>query len=338
MLNELQIRELLKVKDGRLFHREGQELEFKEQFNFGGLADYFRDFAAFANNRGGLIIFGVQDTPRLPVGLTDSALEQFNKIDAGQISGYLLEIFSTDIKWEQFAFEIDGKHFGIFHIKEAISKPVIARKTEGRDQQIRNGEIYYRYAGRTQNIQYAELSNIIEKRIELNNSYWLDLMSKIAKAGPQNAGILDMERALIEKDDTKILVLDEGLANKIKFIKEGEFDEKRGATTLKLVGDVVPIEKVEVIKKEKENLLKEYPLSAKELATEVKKVLPKAGEKHIWQVIKENDLKNNLDYATPNFRNKKQADEFVNTGKISSSIPIIYKVAAVNFVVNVLKS
>jgi len=61
MIDETKLQELLRVKDGRLFHSEGQELEFKEQFNLAGLADYFRDFAAFANNRGGLLVFGVQD-------------------------------------------------------------------------------------------------------------------------------------------------------------------------------------------------------------------------------------------------------------------------------------
>ncbi|MFM9835503.1 MAG: hypothetical protein ACKVOA_05315 [Methylophilaceae bacterium] len=52
MIDEISLTELLKVKDGYLFHREGQELEFKEQFNFNGLSDYVRDFADFANNRG----------------------------------------------------------------------------------------------------------------------------------------------------------------------------------------------------------------------------------------------------------------------------------------------
>ena len=47
-----QVKEFLREKDGRLHHRENQELEFKEQFNFSGLAEYLRDFAAFANNRG----------------------------------------------------------------------------------------------------------------------------------------------------------------------------------------------------------------------------------------------------------------------------------------------
>ena len=54
MIERSEIEEILRVTDpGYLFHREGQELEFKEQFNFSSLADYFRDFAAFSNNKGG---------------------------------------------------------------------------------------------------------------------------------------------------------------------------------------------------------------------------------------------------------------------------------------------
>jgi len=176
MIDEASVAELLRVRDGRLFHREGQELEFKEQFNLAGLADYFRDFAAFANNRGGLLIFGVKDAPRVPNGLSVVSLEQFNKIDPEKITGFLLEIFSADIRWEQASFCIDGKNFGVFKIHEATTKPIIARKNEGRDLQIKNGEIYYRYGGRTQIIQYAELQNIIEHRVEQNNRQWLDLI------------------------------------------------------------------------------------------------------------------------------------------------------------------
>jgi hypothetical protein len=91
--------------------------------------------------------------------------------------------------------------------------------------------------------------------------------------------------ALIEKDDTKILVLDEVLARKIKFIKEGEFVEKKGATTLKLVGDVVPIDQVEVIRKVRENLTRQYPLSAMELVSEVTKARPSSLQHQVWQVI-----------------------------------------------------
>ena len=309
MIDEAHIREMLRVVGGRLYHREGQELEFKEQFNLAGLADYFRDFAAFSNNRGGYLIFGVKDSPRVPIGLTPSALDQFNKIDPEKITGFLLELFSADIRWEQVVVECDSKSFGVFRIFEADTKPVIAKKDEGKDQIIKNGEIYYRYGGRTQKIQYAELQSIIERRVQQNNKQWLDLMSKIGKAGPQNAAILDTERALIEKDDTKILVLDEDLANKLKFIKEG-FVRQKGETTLKLVGDVVPVDKIEVIRKVKENLTKHYPLSAMELYEEVKSALPSAGQNEIWQAIKDNGIKHNPDYSAYNFRNKKQEDYY----------------------------
>ena len=43
MIDESYVKELLRIQDDHLYHREGQELELKEQFNLAGLADYFRD-------------------------------------------------------------------------------------------------------------------------------------------------------------------------------------------------------------------------------------------------------------------------------------------------------
>ena len=338
MIEEEHLRDILKVKDGFLFRREGQELEFKEQFNLQGLADYFKDFAGFANNRGGLLVFGVKDSPRIPQGLSDASFDQFNKIDPERITGFLLDIFSAEIAWEQAAFVIDEKRFGVFQIFESRLKPVIAKRDEGKAQNIKNGEIYYRYGGRTQKIQYAELQNIIEHRVQQNNRQWLDLIEKIGRAGPENAAILDTERALIEKDSAKVLVLDEQLATKIKFIKEGEFVEKKGATALKLVGDVVPIDTVDIVKRVKENLTKQYPLSAMELAAEVKKGRPGTNRNEIWRVLSDTDLKNNPDYSAYNFRNKSQEDEFNATGLLPAATPSIYNQRAVDFVVSVLKA
>lgn len=337
MIDKEVIEELVKLKGTTLFHREGQELEFKEQFNLAGLADYFRDFAAFSNNRGGYLVFGIKDAPRTRTGLSAASIEQFEKIDPEKITGYLLEIFSADIRWEQTLLDIGGASIGVFRIYEADLKPVIAKKDEGKDQTIKNGEIYYRYGGRTQKIQAAELENIINKRVEQNNSQWLDLMSKIGKAGPQNAAILDTEQALIEKGSSQVLVLDEVLANKLKFVKEGKFVEKDGAATLKLVGDVVPIGRVEVVKHVKEHLTKAYPLSAMELVQEVKKLHPEVKHNEIWAVIADNDIKNNPDYSAYNFRNKKQEDDYRKTGTVPSVTPSIYNEKAATFIVKVLK-
>ena len=163
-------------------------------------------------------------------------------------------------------------------------------------------------------------------------------MSKIGKAGPQNAAILDTERSIIEKDNSKILVMDNKLSEKIKFIKEGQFVEKEGAPTLKLIGDVVPIDRVEVIKKVKENLIKEYPLSATELATAIIDIDSNISQNKIWEVIKDNGIKNNVDYSAYNFRNKKKEDEYMQTGKISKSTPSIYNNKAIDFIIKIIKN
>jgi hypothetical protein len=291
-LNENFIKELLRLKDdGNLYNRESQYLEFKESFNFSGLADYYRDFAAFSNNKGGHIIFGVKDRPRRElIGLSDKAFDQFDRLDPETVTGHILEIFSSNIMWEHETYRIGGLRFGVFYIHESGQKPVICKKDEGRVLVLKNGEVYFRYGGRTQKIQSAELENIINKRIEQTNKHWLDLVEKIGRAGPHNAAILDTEKGLIEKDEAKILVVDEDLVKDMKWIKEGEFSEKKGERTLKLVGSVQPINQVEVIRKVKQNKLKEYPLTATELSKEIKKRNNKIKQYEIYDIIKENNL------------------------------------------------
>lgn len=330
------ISELLRLReDGNLHHRESQTLEFKESFNFAGLAEYFRDFAAFANNKGGWLIFGVKDRPKRElVGLNDKASEQLDKFDPEKISGYLLDLFSGNLSWVHDVVEVSKMKFGVFYVQEANVKPIICKKDEG---ELKNGEIYFRYGGRTQKIQYAELEAIINHRIERQNQEWIDLVSKIGKSGPQNAAILDMDKGAISKNDAQILVVDDKLIDGIKWIKEGSFDEKEGAPTLKLVGEVQPIDTVEVIKKEKTDKLKEYPLSASELAREIKAKID-IPQNEIWRIINENDIKTNSDYSSYNFRNKHQQEQFEQTGIVPKGTPSIYKPSAIDFIIQIYRN
>src|SRR5690606_1865793 len=340
MIDEENIKELLRTKvGGGLHHREGQELEFKESFNLAGLADYFRDFAAFANNKGGYLIFGVKDRPRRElIGLSEKAIKQFDKLDPEIVTGYLLDIFKGDIEWEHDIFKIDELSFGAFYIHQAGVKPVICAKDEGKDQVLKNGEIYYRYGGRTQKIQATELETIINQRIEQTNNQWLDLVQKIGQSGPANAAILDTEKGIIEKKDSQILVVDEELVRGIQWIKEGEFKEKKGAKTLKLVGEVSPIDHVEVIKRVKENRLKEYPLTASELVKEIKKNVPAIKQPEIYSILKDNDVKNNKEYSTYVFRNNGQEEAYEKDGLLPAGIPSIYKPSAVELVERLYKN
>lgn len=337
-LNEEIIVDFLKLKpDGNLYHRESQYLEFKESFNLAGLEDYYRDFAAFTNNRGGYIIFGVKDRPkREPVGLSDNAIKQFDKLDPEFVSGHLLNIFSGNIVWEYDIFKIDKFTFGVFYIHESSNKPVICKKDK--DHILKNGEIYFRYGGRTQKIQYAELENIINYRIQQFNNHWIDLVQKIGKAGPQNAAVLDTERGLIEKNESQILVVDEELVKKMQWIREGEFVEKKGERTLKLVGTVQPINQIEIIKKVKENKLKDYPLSATEMVEEVKRIKPNVKLNNIYDVIRDNKLKDNPVYSSYVFRNHRQELDYEKNNVIPKGTPSIYKQSVVNYIIKVIEN
>lgn len=166
------------------------------------------------------------------------------------------------------------------------------------------------------------------------NSQWIDLVTKIGKSGPQNAAIVDVEKGLIEKNDSQILVVGDDLLDKIKWIKEGSFSEKHGAPTLKLIGKVQPIDKIEVIKKERINRLREYPLSAKELADQIK---AKSGitQNTVWRIIDENKIKENPDYSCYNFRNKRQEEEYEQTGKVANGTPSIYKKTAIDYIIQI---
>ncbi len=158
--------------------RESSTVEFKESFNRAGLVVYAKDFAAFANNASGYIIFGIKNHPRIPVGLQN---EQFDNADNAEITGIINEHFAPAIEWSKYMHTWNGKPFGIIYINECRDKPVIAIKDGGRNQEIKSGEIYYRYAARTEKIRYAELKQIIDEKIQNERREWQSLLERIAK-------------------------------------------------------------------------------------------------------------------------------------------------------------
>lgn len=331
--------ELLSSKpDGSLCHRESKELEFKEQYNHAGLDDYLKSFAAFANNCGGYMIFGVKDNPRRLVGLNLTSKSQFDAIDQERITNCILEVFSSNIDYELRLVRHYNKDFGVIFIRESYNKPVIAKKDNGRDQQIKNGEVYYRYGGRSQKIQHAELESIIRDRIQEQVRNMANLITKIVKIGPTNAAILDTDSGTIQKNDKQVLVIDKDLVHKIKFIREGQFDERVGATTLKLIGDVVPIETVEIVQYQQEKLLEKYPLTYDQLVGKVRAIYDSAKKSQINLIIKDNCLKHNLEYSAFNFRNKLQEDEYERSRLVPSGVPSIYNQKAVDYITQILLS
>ncbi|TDK43346.1 AlbA family DNA-binding domain-containing protein [Algoriphagus formosus] len=221
---------------GLIKQRESYDLEFKETFHFGdSLAEYLRSIVGMANNKGGEIIFGIKDKPREPKGLQNN---KFEDCDPNKINQFLSQYFSHEVLWGMEVHEYYGKEFGRFWVDEAPQKPIVCTKVY--KNILREAAIYYRYRGETKEIAYPELAKILANEREKEKKLWLRHVEKIGQVGPQNIHLIDTFNGEIQTGHGKIL-LDKTIADKLKFIKEGQFSEKDGAPTLKLVGEVTGI-------------------------------------------------------------------------------------------------
>ena len=109
----------------------------------------------------------------------------------------------------------------------------------GNRGEFKEGEIFYRYSGQTRNIIYTDLNQIIQNRIEDDRKSWHSLLNRIVQIKPDNALLFDLKSGIINGKNGTI-VIDESIVDKIKYIKEGKFEEKNGAPTLKLIGEISP--------------------------------------------------------------------------------------------------
>lgn len=221
---------------GLVKQRESFDLEFKESFHFGdSLAEYMRSLVGMANNKGGEIFFGIKDRPRVLKGLTN---EKFETCDPNKINQFLSQYFSHELLWEMEICENRGKQFGRLWVEEAPQKPIVCTKSY--KSILREAAIYYRYRGETKEIKYPELAKILASEREKEKLLWLRHVEKIGQVGPQNIHLIDTYHGEIQTGHGRIL-LDKAIADKLRFIKEGQFSEKDGAPTLKLIGEVTGV-------------------------------------------------------------------------------------------------
>ncbi len=295
---------------GYLKARESSRLEFKENFVFQNIAKYFKTIGAFANTKGGVLLFGVKDQPRIPVGVDR---EKFDAIQQDKISTFLAEYFSPQILWDLNMVEVNGKHFGYIEISECESKPVICKKTK--EKTLKDGEIYYRYRGQSKVIAFPELKAIHDEVRKNERELWMKHIERIGKMGPQNVAFIDLFDGSIQagKQDGKLLIDDNLLSDlkkQVKFLEEGKFVEKDGAPALKVVGEIHSTKEVLVPDLDPN---KDYPYLAKHLAQELG-VRPYDAQILIWKY----DMKGNKRYHI-----------FFETGK--SSIAHKYSAFALKF-------
>lgn len=233
----------------RLISRESGNLEFKESFGWKSLPKYLKTCAAFANTKGGYIVFGVANSPHKLTGLLGTNLQLFENIDSDRITRHFNEHFSPEIAWEIREYELNGKTYGLLYVHESQNKPVIC--TKDAEKELKEGDIYYRYRGRTERIKYPELRSILEQKREGEQRLWMQHLSQIARIGIRDAGIFDLHTGLVAGSNGSFLI-DESLLSQLSFIKEGEFSEVKGKPALKLIGNLEVISDVPTVIGKKE--------------------------------------------------------------------------------------
>ncbi|MDR1764902.1 MAG: ATP-binding protein [Lachnospiraceae bacterium] len=248
---------------GNLKSRESNTIEFKESFNKNSTPKYAKTMAAYANNRGGYIIFGVKDNPREVIGLKSNNFENLNQ---EQFTDAINSLFAPAIDWECGSFSMqvekhitdaDGKtetsvadtKIGWIYAVEAEQKPIIAQKADN-GEKITSGDVYYRYRARSEKIKYAEMSRIIDERAAKEREGLMKLFEVIRKSGTANLGIINYGNGKFSTPYGVDVAFDRKLVTQVlrkaKFIKEGSFNETDGIPVIKVTGNIDLAEEVPV--------------------------------------------------------------------------------------------
>lgn len=278
MTHEGFIRNLIGIaqKGERVKSRERNDLEFKETFGLGSWAKYAKTMAAFANNCGGYIIFGIKDTPREIKGV-NSAFSDFSQ---ERFTESLNSLFSPELIWEQGIVDFDGFSIGFIYTHEEGEKPVIALKSES-SEKISSGDVYYRYRARSEKIKFPEMIRIIEERARKERERILKLMETIRKSDTTNLGIINYNSGRfstplgVDVSVDKKLVIQ--VLRRAKYIKEGSFDENNGRPVLKVTGNIDLAEEVPVPDIEPDI---QYPYLQKDLAEKLQ-----ISKQHLYALI-----------------------------------------------------
>lgn len=259
MSHEETVRKVLsgRTTSGTLKSRESNTVEFKESFNKNSTAKYAKTMAAFSNNRGGYIIFGVKDNPRKIIGLRNN---NFENMSQEQFSEAINSLFAPAMDWECGTLTIDipapdgvesvqPMKIGWIYTQEAEYKPVIAQKPND-GEKINSGDVYYRYRARSEKIKFAEMSRIIEDRTAKEREGLLRLFEVIRESKTANLGIVNYTNGKITTPYGVDVAFDRKLVTQVlrkaKFIKEGSFNETEGIPVIKVTGNIDLAEEVPV--------------------------------------------------------------------------------------------
>jgi hypothetical protein len=211
--------------------KAGFRLQPEERFS-----KALRAIAGLANNKGGYLLFGVTDATFQADGLPDDV---FTRSDISLINRILVGALDPVPHVTKGLIELGGKQVGVLYVEKHDHRPVVAIKNVGQD--VKEGGIYFRYVGETRLIKPGELRQIIAAREQRAVAEFSARMNRVAIG---KEATIDLDSGEVAGTSGKFLI-DKSLLPSIQFVREGEFDEKKGAPALRLIGDVEPVSEVE---------------------------------------------------------------------------------------------
>lgn len=210
---------------------ENHEQECKETFDSRRISPIVRAIAALANNRGGFIFFGIANTGCRVVGLPDG---EFSDVDIATIADRVKTYLTPTPSFTKILIEVGGLNVGVVHVEPHRHRPIIVcRDGEG----LEDGAILFRYPGQSGRVKFGDLLEMLRERDQAAQEMLLTGAARLSQIGADRALIVDTQEATVDAGGTRITI-DRSLADQLEFIREGEFEERSGAPTLRLVGDV----------------------------------------------------------------------------------------------------
>lgn len=218
---------------------ESDKIEYKQSLQLSGeiiSRSYLKTICGFANNKGGVIVFGISPDTFELVGIPD----KFENLDNRYLSNTFYDSIDGSFDFCFFTSQIETKLIGFLYIKEAGSKPIILKSNfDNAGEKGTAGDIYFRYPGRTSRISFADLRTIINHEVKDQINKILNKVEYIASQGQENIAILNTHSGELNTENkTAKFILSKEILKDINLIQEGKIVLADGAPAYVIKGEI----------------------------------------------------------------------------------------------------
>lgn len=235
--------------------RETEKIEFKKSIYISAdclSKDYLKTICSFANNKGGVMIFGVRPNSYIIEGIKS----KYHELDNRYASTLIKQHIQGSLEFDLFTHQFGEKVVGFLTIGQANKRPVILKENfQMGDETLNAGEIYFRYPGQSRRIDFNDLEKLIEEEAQERFKKLTEKLHTIMSVGPDKIDLMNTETGeiLLGNDKSK-LVLDKEILDQLNLIKEGRIVEEEGAPAYVIKGYINSEEVVPVQSKIKEGI------------------------------------------------------------------------------------